>query len=276
MLKQRIITGLILAPIALAGLFLLDLVPFAFFVGFVVVVSAWEWAHLSGYEAPTVRIGYAVGISVLLTILYHGVGGAWVLGLGVAWWCLAALLVLRFPSSKAFWAAGSVRLMIGILVLVPFWQALLIVRQSEISLVSISTLWIILYMLLLVWAADVAAYFSGKTWGRRKLAPSVSPGKSWEGAWGGLSSSIVLAIAAALILSLPLRVAIILAVMSFATAVMSIFGDLTESMFKREAGLKDSSNLLPGHGGFMDRIDSLTAAVPIFTGFLLMAGWISG
>jgi phosphatidate cytidylyltransferase len=131
-------------------------------------------------------------------------------------------------------------------------------------------------MLLLVWAADVAAYFSGKTWGRRKLAPSVSPGKSWEGAWGGLSSSIVLAIAAALILSLPLRAAIILAVMSFATAVMSIFGDLTESMFKREAGLKDSSNLLPGHGGFMDRIDSLTAAVPIFTGFLLMAGWISG
>jgi phosphatidate cytidylyltransferase len=276
MLKQRIITGLILAPIALTGLFILDLVPFAFFVGFVVAVSAWEWAHLSGYEAPTVRIGYAVGISVLLTILYHGVGGAWVLGLGVAWWCLAALLVLRFPSNKAFWAAGSVRLMIGILVLVPFWQALLIVRQSEISLVSISTLWIILYMLLLVWAADVAAYFSGKTWGRRKLAPSVSPGKSWEGAWGGLSSSIVLAIAAALILSLPLRVAIILAVMSFATAVMSIFGDLTESMFKREAGLKDSSNLLPGHGGFMDRIDSLTAAVPIFTGFLLMAGWISG
>jgi phosphatidate cytidylyltransferase len=166
--------------------------------------------------------------------------------------------------------------MIGILVLVPFWQALLIVRQSEISLVSISTLWIILYMLLLVWAADVASYFSGKTWGRRKLAPSVSPGKSWEGAWGGLSSSIVLATAAALILSLPLRAAIILAVMSFATAVMSIFGDLTESMFKREAGLKDSSNLLPGHGGFMDRIDSLTAAVPIFTGFLLMAGWISG
>lgn len=133
--------------------------------------------------------------------------------------------------------------------------------------------WLILSVMVLVWSADIGAYFSGKAFGKRKLAPKVSPGKSWEGVYGGLAVS--LGITAAVGVSRDWTVAQFIAGLLGAAVIVfiSVIGDLTESMFKRQSGVKDSSNLLPGHGGVLDRIDSLTAAIPVFAVLLWAADW---
>src|SRR5690606_16951319 len=123
------------------------------------------------------------------------------------------------------------------------------------------------------WAADIGAYFSGKTFGRRKLAPQVSPGKSWEGLFGGLLTSLLITLAVGLYRGWPVTEMVLALAGAALVVLISVVGDLTESMFKRSSGIKDSSQLLPGHGGVMDRIDSLTAAIPVFALLLWMAGW---
>ena len=134
---------------------------------------------------------------------------------------------------------------------------------------------LILYILLLVWAADIGAYFTGRAWGKSKLAPNVSPGKSWAGAWGGVSAAMILGVITSYLMGLNLVMTIQFLVITALTAFISIIGDLTESMFKRTRGIKDSSALLPGHGGVMDRIDSLLAAIPVFVFLLMSIGWVS-
>ena len=132
---------------------------------------------------------------------------------------------------------------------------------------------LIVAVMVLVWAADIGAYFSGKTFGRRKLAPRVSPGKSWEGLIGGLITSLLITLCVGLYHGWSPRELALALLGAALVVVISVVGDLTESMFKRSSGIKDSSQLLPGHGGVMDRIDSLTAAVPVFTVLLWLAGW---
>ena len=275
MLKQRLITGLILAPIVLCGVFLLEQAHFALFFGFVIGLAAWEWANLSSCSHQLQRIAYAVVVCALLYVV-SDFSVQWVLLFSVIWWLIATLFVLSFPETKGIWSAKSVRCLIGFVVLLPMWKALVFIR--EVSLVPAPEwggLWVILYMLLMVWAADIGAYFSGKAWGKAKLAPRVSPGKSWAGAWGGLASTVILAMVAAFSLGLSGAMAFQLIVMTLITAVISIIGDLTESMFKRHRGIKDSSQLLPGHGGVLDRIDSLAAAVPVFVFLLFVLGWVA-
>jgi len=274
-LKQRLITGLILAPIVLCGVFLLEQTYFSWFFGFVIALAGWEWANLSSFSSQIQRIAYAIVICGLL-YLVSGFSIEWVLLVSVIWWLIAALCVLSFPDTKAFWAAKPVRCIIGFVVLLPMWKALVFVRETDlISAPEWGGLWVILYMLLMVWAADIGAYFSGKAWGKAKLAPKVSPGKSWAGAWGGVASTVILALVAAYILELSSLLTIQLIVITVITAVISIIGDLTESMFKRHRGIKDSSQLLPGHGGILDRIDSLAAAIPVFVCLLLVLGWVA-
>jgi len=274
-LKQRLITGLILAPIVLCGVFLLEQTYFSWFFGFVIALAGWEWANLSSFSSQIQRIAYAIVICGLL-YLVSGFSIEWVLLVSVIWWLIAALCVLSFPDTKAFWAAKPVRCIIGFVVLLPMWKALVFVRETDlISAPEWGGLWVILYMLLMVWAADIGAYFSGKAWGEAKLAPKVSPGKSWAGAWGGVASTVILALVAAYILELSSLLTIQLIVITVITAVISIIGDLTESMFKRHRGIKDSSQLLPGHGGILDRIDSLAAAIPVFVCLLLVLGWVA-
>jgi len=274
-LKQRLITGLILAPIVLCGVFLLEQTYFSWFFGFVIALAGWEWANLSSFSSQIQRIAYAIVICGLL-YLVSGFSIEWVLLVSVIWWLIAALCVLSFPDTKAFWAAKPVRCIIGFVVLLPMWKALVFVRETDlISAPEWGGLWVILYMLLMVWAADIGAYFSGKAWGKAKLAPKVSPGKSWAGAWGGVASTFILALVAAYILELSSLLTIQLIVITVITAVISIIGDLTESMFKRHRGIKDSSQLLPGHGGILDRIDSLAAAIPVFVCLLLVLGWVA-
>lgn len=268
MLKQRIITALILLPIALGGFFLLSGGVFALFIGLVVSLGAWEWARLAGLHGMLARVAYAIVVAALLLVLYLVPALApWVLGAALLWWLVAIWLVLGYPRSGSFWAGSPAGLLIGLVVLLPAWQALVLLKSWPLAN------WLILAVMVLVWAADIGAYFAGKAFGRRKLAPSVSPGKSWEGFWGGLAASLLLTLLVGLQQGWQSMGLLFCLVGAAAVVAISVIGDLTESMFKRESGIKDSSNLLPGHGGVLDRIDSLTAALPVFAILLWLAGW---
>ena len=268
MLRHRIITALILLPIALGGFFLLNGGNFALFIGFVVTVGAWEWARLAGLMVQSLRCAYAAVVAGALMLLYLMPDLApWVLGASVIWWALATWLVLTYPRSSELWASAACRLLIGLLVLLPAWQGLVLLKHWPLGN------WLILSVMVLVWGADIGAYFSGRAFGKRKLAPQVSPGKSWEGVHGGLAASLLITLGVGLWRDWSIG-ALLLGLLGAALVVMaSVVGDLTESMFKRRSGIKDSSNLLPGHGGVLDRIDSLTAAIPLFAVLLWAAGW---
>jgi len=273
-LKQRFITAIILAPLVLCGVFLLEPNNFAWFFAFIIFLAAWEWANLSSIDAPVSKVLYAVLIVGLL-LLVKDVPIAWILHISVMWWFIASLFVLSFPDTSKYWRSKIVRCVMGVFVLLPMWKALIYIRSGNfIAVDALSTLWLILYMLLLVWVADTGAYFAGKTWGNAKLAPNVSPGKSWAGAWGGIVATMILSIIASLSIDLNFVQSSQLLLITVITAGVSIMGDLTESMFKRQRGIKDSSNLLPGHGGVLDRIDSLVAAIPVFVFCLILLGWM--
>lgn len=270
MLKQRIITALILLPFALGGFFLLDGLLFALFIGAVVCLGAWEWARLAGFVAQSQRIAYAAVVGLLLLGLYLlPTLAPWMLLLGVAWWAVATFLVLGYPSSSRYWAPAPVRLLIGLLILLPAWQGLVLFKQWP------DANWLILAVMVLVWGADIGAYFAGRRFGKRKLAPRVSPGKSWEGVFGGLLATLLICLAVGIYREWSLSGLTLALLGTVLVVLISVVGDLTESMFKRQSGLKDSSNLLPGHGGVLDRIDSLTAAIPVFAALLWLAGWSS-
>ncbi|WP_260956602.1 phosphatidate cytidylyltransferase [Pseudomonas citri] len=266
MLKQRIITALILLPIALGGFFLLEGANFALFIGLVVTLGAWEWARLAGFPTQSARVAYAAAVAAMLFILYLVPGLApWVLGAAVLWWSAATFLVLTYPRTSHHWANTATKLLIGLLILLPAWQGLIWIKQGVLGN------WQIMAVMILVWGADVGAYFSGKAFGKRKLAPKVSPGKSWEGVYGGLALSLVITTVVAFVRDWTVAQLFMGLIGAALIVFVSVVGDLTESMFKRQSGIKDSSNLLPGHGGVLDRIDSLTAAVPIFAVLLWMA-----
>lgn len=268
MLKQRVITALWLVPLALLGFFYLDGIAYAAFIGFVISLGAWEWAALAGIKQAVGRVGYAMLTAAALAGLYQMPQLAKpLLLLAVLWWLMATLMVLTFPRSARAWGGMPGQLLIGWLILLPAWQGLITLKTwPQANL-------LILLVMLLIWSADIGAYFTGKQFGQRKLAPAVSPGKSWEGAIGGVLISLLVAAGMASQLGHVSISAWALVLMVLPVVVISIIGDLTESMFKRHSGIKDSSNLLPGHGGILDRIDSLTAAVPMFVVVLWLAGW---
>ncbi|GEK48593.1 phosphatidate cytidylyltransferase [Halomonas pacifica] len=258
MLKQRLITALILAPLVLLGLFGLDGGAFALFAGAIVLLGAWEWVNLAGYERPGARLLGVAGAAALMALLWlvGATQATWPLWLAAAGWLVNFYWVTRYPERQSQWQAPSRRLAMGLWVLLPTWVGFIALRDGGVE-------WL-LFVLLLVWTADSGAYFAGRAYGRRKLAPSVSPGKSWEGVLGGLAATTLLALGFALWLGLaPGQLAQLILITWLVTAV-SVVGDLFESMLKRSRGIKDSSALLPGHGGVLDRIDSLTAAVPLF------------
>ncbi|WP_426417344.1 phosphatidate cytidylyltransferase [Aestuariirhabdus sp. LZHN29] len=265
MLKQRIITALILAPIALGGVFFLPLQLFSLFVGGVILIGAWEWANLSGFQSQPARVGYALSVALALFGATLVTAPAIILWLALAWWVVALGLVVSYPVSASLWRSPALRLAIGYLVLVPAWVGLVLMKVHPDS-------WIlIMYVFFLVWGADVGAYFAGKYLGRHKLAPRVSPKKTWEGVLGGLATVVVVALVAQSYL--PFEGLLSLLLVTALVAMVSVLGDLAESMFKRERGIKDSSQLLPGHGGILDRIDSLTAAIPLFAlSLMVLAG----
>lgn len=266
MLKQRIITALILLPIALCGFFLLEGSAFALFIGLVVTLGGWEWARLAGFNEQSMRVAYAAAVALMLFVMHLLPGLApWILGASVLWWGIATYLVLTYPRSSDHWASAACKLVIGLLILLPAWQGLVLIKQEPLGN------WLIMAVMVLVWGADIGAYFSGRAFGRRKLAPLVSPGKSWEGVYGGLALSLIITVLVGFFRDWTVAELFKGLIGAALIVFISVVGDLTESMFKRQSGIKDSSNLLPGHGGVLDRIDSLTAAIPVFAVLLWMA-----
>ena len=270
MLRTRILTATVLASLLLAGLFLLPPPWTVLAFGAVFTIGAWEWAAFGALRGTAARLAYAAGIALLL-------GAAWrwtaapahlllLLAVACAWWAIA-LLGLSLAPARHY---AALVLACGVPVLVPAFIALTRLQVATQGFARGPVL--VLWLLLLVIAADVGAYFAGRGLGRRKLAPRVSPGKTLEGALGGLLLAALVAWCGAAHFGLPSAEAVIF---GCAVGIFSIIGDLTESMFKRSAGLKDSGTLLPGHGGMLDRIDSVTAAAPLYALGLFGSGVIA-
>lgn len=256
MLKQRIITAVVVAPIALALVLWAPGWLFAAAMTLLVLVGAWEWSALAGYPSAGARAALTAGLAALLFI-YGWAAGVPPQGTSLLLLCLAALAWWLFSLCwLALWRVGfprPVKLVCGLLTLLPALAAVVALRAAG--------LWYLLVLLFLIWAADIGAYFAGRAFGRNKLAPAVSPGKTWEGVACGAVAAAAVAGAACLWLPVPPAAFILV---SMCVALLSVVGDLSESLFKRQAGVKDSGRLFPGHGGVLDRIDSLTAAAPLF------------
>jgi len=276
-LKQRIITAVVIAVVFLLALFALSPYLFSFSVAVVVIYAAWEWSDLSGISGLLLRLAYTAVLAVLLVVVAYVLGlsteasiqlapGRSLLMTMVPWWAIALLWVQGYPSSAILWGSCWVRGIMGFLVLVPTWSALVILIHSG------QGQWMILLVVVIVALADIGAYFSGRHYGKHKLAVSVSPNKTWEGLLGGLVVNVVVVFLLGSILKLDVRTWGLLAAMTMITALASVLGDLLESMLKRHRGIKDSGNILPGHGGVLDRVDSLTAALPVFTLIYIYSG----
>lgn len=258
MLRQRIVTAAWLAPLMLAGLFGLSGGGFAVFTAAIVLLAAWEWTNLAGVTETKWRLALLAGLGLLMLLLWAigAVLAAWPLWLAVGGWLANLYWVTRYPKHSEQWRSTGMRLAMGLWVLLPAWVGFNVLRDT-------GGVWL-LYVLLLVWGADIGAYFTGRAWGKRKLAPAVSPGKSWEGVAGGVGVTVLLALLFTLWQGLEAAAGLGLVLVTVVVTLVSVLGDLFESMLKRYRGIKDSSSLLPGHGGVLDRIDSLTAAVPLF------------
>ena len=261
-LRQRIGTGRLLAALVIAILLWLPPSVAVAAVMIVVAAGAWEWAGFAGLTSRWQRITYAAAVMLCVALGWLAETPVLValLWCSAAWWVVATGWVVLAPGAGGRWAAGVA----GFVVLVP--AALGLGKLAEI--VPHGQL-LLLFMLVLVAAADVGAYFGGRTFGRHKLAPRVSPNKTWEGFWSGVAAAASAAWVGGWLLGKPLLPWVGVCV---AVALASVVGDLVESMFKRQAGLKDSSSLLPGHGGVLDRLDSLSAAGPMFLLGLALLG----
>lgn len=279
MLKQRIITALVLIPIALYCVFWLPLTGFAVFAQVVLMAGAWEWTPLMGVHRKAGRIAYTLLVGAIISGLTYvaPLDQLWAEGtlvdamyypiaLGGLWWVAALALIVNYPNSRRMWSRSrGIVGVFGLLTLIPAWAALVAVRAINYHTEAFYGGFVVLFILLLVWAADVGAFFAGVRYGRNKMMPAVSPGKTMEGLCGGVTLAFVVMMVVAHWAKIPADDFTGYYLTGILTVVASVFGDLNESMFKRCAGVKDSGSLLPGHGGILDRIDSLTAAVPVFT-----------
>ncbi|HEY7888249.1 MAG TPA: phosphatidate cytidylyltransferase [Steroidobacteraceae bacterium] len=254
-LRKRVATAAVLIALLLVVLFWLPAVATVAVLTFVVLMGAWEWSAFLKWADPRARGAFVAVVAILLPVAWlvtrTPAGLEALLGVALFWWLVALLWILIAPRRVASWSAG----LAGFFSLVPAWLALVRLRLET----RHGAEWV-LFALLLVWMADIGAYFCGRQFGRRHLAPTVSPGKTWEGALGGLAASGIVAVAGGAWFQLPLQQFLVLCL---AAVAFSIVGDLTESLLKRFAGMKDSGTLFPGHGGVMDRIDSVTGAAPV-------------
>jgi phosphatidate cytidylyltransferase len=271
MLRRRILTALILAPVFLGAPFVLSSGWLAVLFGVVIALGAREWAELAGLSCGMPRGVYVVALMALGTL---GVAAAvaaphsplWPYALlpALAWWAWALIEMIRDRSDGLYHSTVG-KAVSGFFVLVPVWVCTVLLHAADVQ-----RPWVLLYLLLLVWAADTFAYFAGHMFGRHKLAPTVSPGKTVEGVAGGVAAVAAITwLCGTMVFNWQdWRLAAGLA-LAVTVTLVSVLGDLVESKFKRVAGVKDSGAILPGHGGILDRIDALSAAAPLFT-----FGWL--
>ena len=265
MLLTRVITAVLLLLVLLPALFWLPPLAWEASVFVALLIAAWEWARLA--RLTGIRVLLYVGATAVAAFALHwfvpGVARA-AYGIGFLFWLGAVPLMFK----TGFRPHGGLAALAGWCVLLPFAWALIDLRALG--------PWLLISVMALVWVADIAAYFTGKAFGRRKLAPSISPGKTWEGVAGAFAG-VAVYLAANSMLGNPLLDGgsyawLVAGVAGVVLTGVSVLGDLFESAMKRAAGLKDSSNLLPGHGGVLDRIDALAAALPVAALLLIWSG----
>jgi len=277
MLKQRIITSLILTPLVIWGVFSLPALYFSLFILIVVGLSSWEWGHLAGMERSTSKALYTIASLLALVLLIWALDisakGFYILiSISIVWWLyrIVCILIYKTPDTLPTQLQGNgvnvVTAMVSIVALIiPFYA--IVYLRNEYNFPGY-----LFYMLMIIWAADVFAYFSGKYLGKHKLAPHISPGKTWEGVYGALFGTSMGSLIGAYSFGLDFQTGILFFVLTFIMVSISIFGDLSESLYKRQNAIKDSGNLLPGHGGMLDRVDSLVAAAPFYLAGLWLLG----
>lgn len=264
MLRHRIITALVLAPLVVGAVYLLPHVWFAALIAGIIGLASYEWAGLCGWTHPISKLTY-VSVFLLTSAIFFQLP-SWYLSFlyfGCALWLLAIIAVLLYPKAKQLFCNHLLLAPLGLALLLVAWTAIVqIHRHSE------GSHWLG-WILVLVWAADVGAYFAGRAFGKHKLAPQVSPGKTWEGAAGGFLLSLI--VCGGLMLWWQLD-GVLWLLLTAILIVISVFGDLFESLLKRSTGIKDSGTILPGHGGMLDRIDSLIAVLPFLGVVLAVTG----
>ncbi|TBR43451.1 phosphatidate cytidylyltransferase [Marinomonas agarivorans] len=267
MLLPRILSAIVMACIFISAVLFLSEISFAMFVGLVSVLAAWEWARLSGLTRQQPRIAFAGMVGTLAYGIAIFQLQQLTLWLAPIFWLVALYWVAVYPSEKS-WRHTGIRLLFGLVILLTTWSALVVLRQAEHFFTYL------LVLMGVIWGADTGAYCFGRLFGKHKLARHVSPGKSWEGVAGGLLVTQIGLAVFAFYQEFTLETALQLAFIGLITASVSVLGDLTESLFKRHEGLKDSSHLIPGHGGVMDRLDSVMSAAPLFVLLLIVFGWL--
>lgn len=262
-LRQRILTALVLGPLVMAAAVWLPTGWLALALGLVVLLGAWEWTILAGVSGYWARVGYLGIVTLAIVALWQVHLAGWglypLVAVALGWFGLTLYLtrvtVIARADGVDFGLLG-----LGLPVLLGPWLALL-----DLDAVQPNGPYLVLSLLLLIWIADIAAYFAGRRWGRVKLAPVLSPGKTRVGGYAALVAAAVCGWGLAWLLGVGLQQGLALISICVVTIIVSVAGDLFESLLKRRRGLKDSSSLLPGHGGILDRIDSMTAAAPVFT-----------
>ncbi|MDE2155838.1 MAG: phosphatidate cytidylyltransferase [Xanthomonadaceae bacterium] len=271
MLLQRTLTALVLAPLVILIILLSSTAVLALIAAAVFLAAWWEWIRLSGLDRTSWCIAGSIVAAAMFALLWRVHATALtplLLAAGVAWWLLACLWLRHFafgaaPTRENLW----LKLLAGMFVMFPAWIALTSIHGHR----PHGHYWTLLAVLI-IWAADIGAYFSGRTFGKRKLAPQISPGKTWAGAYGALVAGMLVTMLGGWLLDVRGARLFALAVLAAFTVSASIIGDLIESLMKRHARVKDSGTLIPGHGGLLDRMDSVFAALPVFAAGLLLLG----
>lgn len=273
MLKLRVLTALILLPLVMVAIFLLPAHWFMVLLVFILMRGSEEYTRLAGLSGHYARVPVLVlqGLIMLVLFWYKASWDNHILlymsASCAAWLLMFIRLPLYHPDSQPDNAYRIISVITAILSITTGWFAFGWIRMQS------DGAWLVLLLLLIVWAADTGAYFSGKTFGKNKLAPHISPGKTREGLFGGLITAWIVALIAANLMPIAIIEPTRLVLLSLVTALVSVGGDLLISLHKRTSGFKDSGNLLPGHGGILDRVDSLIAAAPFFALGLLVSGY---
>jgi phosphatidate cytidylyltransferase len=272
MLRQRVFTALVLIPLVVAGVLLLPSVWVGLALALVILLGSGEWARLSGIDACIAQTPYillvALGIYGAAFLLRDEVRAAWLLYAAALWWLGLSLLLLAWRRTGLRRTLSGVsygQLLLGLCTLIPAWSALVYLHSRPEGGPGL-----LLFLLVLIWVADTGAYFAGKRWGHTKLAPGISPGKTLQGVIGALLGVLLCGLGWSLAMGYAPDTGLGFSLLCLLTGAASVFGDLLESLMKRLRGLKDSGQMLPGHGGVLDRIDSLTAAGPVFAAGLLL------
>jgi phosphatidate cytidylyltransferase len=269
MLKNRVWTALILAPLVIAAILFLPDRWFALVWGLAIAICAWEWSNLAGLTTIPARGGFVLACVGVMTSYQQWAGDLeeWLAWPVVVWWFLISIVLRKYPAKLLELNYPlAVKILVGVFVLVTSW-ILMVWTQHNLGSKQL------LYLFLLVWIADIGAYFAGKRWGITPLSPEISPGKTVEGLYGAMGAIVLFALAVAGVLyaneagtftRFDFIQLIDFVMLSLVTVVVSVVGDLFESMAKRIRGVKDSGVILPGHGGMLDRLDSLIAAVSVY------------